>query len=151
MLNSKLEIVKPSRYIFVGAVWIICVAFVSSCASDRQSSHVNVKKIDGICGRLPGSTLGDATWQELDPYLMKRDALQHLEVKCIDSCEGSLALQDAYFVDYFYMSPKHVDVTTRGARISQPRANWNRVYAVVLRRGEKTIQSYATSWEARRY
>jgi hypothetical protein len=142
---------KPSRDVVGAVVWIICVAFANGCANDWLSYNAEVKKLDGICGRLPGTTLGDAAWKELDPYVMKRDALRHLEVKCTDTCKGSLALRDGYFIDYWYMNPKEVYVTTSGERFSQPQANWNRVYAVVLRRGHKTVQSYSTRWEAWRY
>jgi hypothetical protein len=122
--------------------WMTCLAMANSCASDSLLSRAEVKKIDGICGRLPGSKLGDVNWQALNPYVVKRDALRHLEVTCRDSCKGSLALRGDYFIDYFY--------TPHGKYgFNQPASN--SVYAVVLRRGDKTIQSYSTNWEARRY
>jgi len=119
--------------------WIVCLGITTSGASDKQLSRGDVKKIDRICLRLVNSTLGDAAWEALSSYLIKKDALRHLEVTCDDSCKGSLALKDGYFIDYWYMSPKE--------RIKPPRADWNNVYAVVLRRGEKTIDSYAAKFE----
>jgi hypothetical protein len=123
----------------VAVNWIVCLGITASGASDKQLSRGDVKKIDRICARLVDTTLGDGNWEAISPYLIKKDALRHLEVNCGDSCKGSLALKDGYFIDYWYMSPK--------GRIKPPRAYWNNVYAVVLRRGEKTIDSYARKFE----
>ena len=137
MLNSKLKIVKPSRYVFVAVVWAICSVFVNGCASDSLLSRADRKKIGKICPALIHSTLGDAAWQALSPYLIRKDALRHLHATCDEfSCKGSLPLQDGYFIDYWYSNP-HV-------RFGSWRPKFHEVNAVALRHGDKTIDSYST-------
>jgi hypothetical protein len=133
---------KPAlRLVIILSSLIMCMSIPDGNAADRKLSRQDMKALDGICGRLPGSTLGDAAWQALDPYIIKRNALRHLVVTCGDTCEGSLALRDGYFIDYSY--------TAKG-KYGPGQPSSNSVYAIVLRRGDKTIQSYARQWEARR-
>jgi hypothetical protein len=133
MLNNQRILVKPSRYIVGLIVWTICIFVINGCASEWQLSRAEVKKLKDICARLNNSALGDTVWKELDPYLVKSDALKHLQVACSYSCNGTLALKDGYFIDYVYLR----GIQRFGTWQSRP----NEINAIELRRGKKIIVS----------
>ena len=129
------------RATVVAVSWIFCLGVTSGGASEQRLSHADVKKIDRMCLGLLDTTFGDRNWEALAPYLARPDALRHAEVICSGSCRGSVPLRGGLFIDYWYAN--------RQAKIGVWEPNSDKIYAVALRRGDKTIDSYAKKWEKR--